>query len=237
METHEGHRQRLYKKFASGEELAQHEVLEILLYNAFPRKNTNPVAHNLLNVFGSLRNIFDADIARLKEVDGIGESAALYLKCVGKCAEAAYKSPFYEIQLKNYGDFKKFAATRLRNRKEEVLEVYFLEQNGRLMYIYSHTDYNEHGVKLEDSGLAAAVAEEKPYGVVFAHNHLTGNSKPSQKDEKFTREMQIFCSINHIRLLDHCIYAADNDIFSYFCDGNIDEIQDKFHVSVILKKQ
>ena len=81
---HEGHRQRMYDKLKNDDGLFDHELLEILLFNALPRKNTNPIAHELLDTFGSLAGVLAADTEKLKAVNGVGENVALYLKCIGE---------------------------------------------------------------------------------------------------------------------------------------------------------
>ena len=81
MPVHEGHRSRKKEQFrAHGlDAFADHEVLELLLYYAVPRQDTNPIAHRLMKKFGSLDAVFAADRAALEEVEGIGENASTLL--------------------------------------------------------------------------------------------------------------------------------------------------------------
>ena len=83
---HEGHRERLREKLISSPNtLNPREVLEILLFYAIPRKNTNEIAHQLLDMFdGSLRNVLQADMELLKSVKGVGENTAYFLKTMSK---------------------------------------------------------------------------------------------------------------------------------------------------------
>ena len=232
--VHEGHRKRMNEKLASGGLVLEHERLEMLLFNAYPRKNTNPIAHNLLNAFGSIRGVFEADVKELTAIDGVGESVALYLKCVGACAKPAYSADGVEIFLKNYGDFKEFAARRLRAKTEAVLEIYLLDKGGKVKYIFSRSDGDEHGVAVKREDIPSVVAAVKPYGMLIAHNHLTGDSNPSPKDDKFTGEMCVLCNLNGIILFDHCIYAADNNLYSYFTEGKLDQIKDRCNINSII---
>lgn len=220
--VHEGHRQRMLKKFAEGGVTLEHELLEMLLFNAYPRKNTNPVAHALLDAFGSLKGVFEADIRDLTAVEGVGESVAAYIKCVAACARPAYSADVAEAYLKNYADFKDFAAMRLRSKASEVLELYLLEKNGRVKYVFSRTNFGEHSVQLERKEIPSVLASIKPYGLLIAHNHLTGDSRPSPKDDKFTSEIAALCALYGVMLYDHCIYASDNNIYSYFSEGRFD---------------
>lgn len=234
--THDGHRQRMYQKLKDGGVFEDHELLEMLLYNAYPRKNTNPVAHALMDAFRSLKGVLEADFDSLKEVEGVGETVAAYIKCVAACVAPAYSIEGEEVVLNNYGDFKTFATKRLRNKTVEVMELYLLEKSGRVKYIYSETSDDKHRVLPDTTKIAQIITAEKPHGMVIAHNHLTGGSYPSPQDDAFTGEIQVMCSINNIRLHDHCIYAADNDVYSYYDTGKIDIIRAKYNVKSIVKK-
>lgn len=234
---HEGHRKRMYEKLAAGELLQEHERLEMLLFNAYPRKNTNPIAHALLNAFGSLRGVLEADVKELVAIEGVGESVALYLKCVAACAKPAYSSDGAEVTLKNYGDFKEFTVRRLRAKTEEVLELYMLDRSGTVKYIFSRRSGNSHKVSVERDEITSAIAAAKPYGILIAHNHLTGDSLPSEQDDKFTAEMCTLCNLSGIMLYDHCIYAADNNVYSYFTAGKLDEIKSKFNLNSLINSR
>lgn len=233
---HDGHRQRMYFKMRSGGKMPDHEMLEILLFNAYPRKNTNPIAHSLIAAFGSIKGVLEADIKELTEVEGVGENVAAYIKCIAACAASAYGVEDEDIYLKNYGEFKEFASRRLRKKTEETLEIYFCEKNGRVKYIYSETDSDMHRVKADVDELSKLLSTQKPCGIVIAHNHLSGACEPSEQDDKFTASMQMLCSLNSVILYDHCIYAADNKIFSYFDEGRIDKIKARFNLTEMLKK-
>lgn len=231
---HEGHRGRLYKKVQSGSLLADHEILEIMLFNAYPRINTNPIAHELLDRFGSLKGVLEADFERLTEVNGVGESVACYIKIIATVASLSYSSESKDVILSNYGDFKEFAASRLRNKTEEVFEVYFLEKNGRVINIYSQTDLDRHKVTISREKIMSLIAAINPYGILIAHNHLSGSSVPSSADRDFTAQMQMICSLNKIIFYDHCIYAADNDVYSFFETGTIGEMKRIYNVPNII---
>ena len=102
---HEGHRKRMYEKLKNDDGLYEHELLEILLFNAFQRKNTNPIAHALLDSFGSISGVLNASVEELCAVEGVGESVALYLKCIGECTKRTSAGSAGVAQLKSYDDF------------------------------------------------------------------------------------------------------------------------------------
>ena len=81
---HSGHRQRLKNKFVSAREtFSEHEILEFLLFYSIPRKNTNALAHKLIETFGSLQGVLKADVNSLKLVEGLGENSAIFLNLLG----------------------------------------------------------------------------------------------------------------------------------------------------------
>ena len=86
---HEGHRQRMRARFAVSDpaSFADHEMLEMLLYYALPRRDTNELAHVLIEEFGSLTAVLEADVERLVSVTGISDGTAIFLKILGEVAK------------------------------------------------------------------------------------------------------------------------------------------------------
>ena len=84
MGIHDGHREKMRRRFLQGglEAFADHEALELLLYYAIPRRDTNPIAHALMDRYGSLSAVLSAPVEDLQKVNGIGESAAVLLRLV-----------------------------------------------------------------------------------------------------------------------------------------------------------
>jgi len=218
----------MYEKLKNGDGLYEHELLEMLLFNAYPRVNTNPIAHALLNAFGSIPGVLNAEVDELCAVDGVGESVALYLKCIGECTKRSSGNAVGVALLKNYDDFKNFVRLRLRGKTQEFLELYCLEKSGRVKNIFTYTSDDPNKVQIDADRVASVIAAVKPYGLLVAHNHLSGNSAPSQNDDRFTGEVQVMCSMNNVQLYDHCIYASDDNIFSYFSSGKIDKIKNVY---------
>ena len=88
---HQGHREKMRQRFLKSglEGFADHEALELLLYYAIPRQDTNPIAHRLMDRYGSLTAVLSAPAEDLKKVEGIGESAAVLLKVAGQIGRKA----------------------------------------------------------------------------------------------------------------------------------------------------
>ena len=231
---HEGHRKRMYEKLKSGANLFDHELLEILLFNALPRKNTNPLAHSLIQTFGSLAGVFEADPDELMSVEGVGENVANYIKCVGECMKRTSPANVGVAVLKTHKDVIDFVTMRLRGKTAEVLEFYFLDKTGKVTSIHPFTCGDAHRVDIASQKITSLFATSRPFSVIIAHNHPRGEATPSENDNLFTKEMQVICSLNEVNLQDHCIFGANNEVYSYYRSGEIDKIKNSYNFRNIL---
>ena len=213
----------MYSKLESGENLYDHEILEMLLFSAFPRVNTNPIAHNLLDKFGSLSGVLKADVKELKSVEGIGDGAANFLRVVGLCQERANRVEGI-AKIVNMGEFKNFVKLRLGGKREEFLELYLLDKSGTIARILSYTSAIKYKVNVEIEEVVREISYVKPAKILAAHNHLNGSVSPSEEDEAFTQELQLVCSITGVDFQDHLIYS-DGKFYSFRDDGKMDEIK------------
>jgi DNA repair protein RadC len=231
---HEGHRQRLLGKLDSGDNLYEHEILEVLLFNAYPRRDVNPIAHALLSRFAGIKEILSADVDELCSVEGVGRNVALYLKCMGKCLELCGGCDNFGI-VKNTEQFKKMISMRFRGKSNEFLELYFLDKGGRVKRICTFTSHDADRVDIPPEEIVKLISVHKPYGIFVAHNHVNYPSAPSVADDRFTKQLQIICSINNVKLYDHCIYSGDDDIYSYFLSDRIEAIKQEYSLYNLMK--
>lgn len=232
---HEGHRERMRNKLENGEKLFNHEILEMLLFNACPRANTNPIAHALLDRFVTLFEIFNASAEELTSVNGVGESVASYLKTIGKCIECINLEQG-ALFISSYGDCKTIAERRLCNKTSEFIEVYFTRKNGAVVRILNFTSNSMNQVSVAADKIIEVISHCRPDGLVIAHNHLNGSSKPSLNDDIFTKQVQLICATNNVNLLDHVIYAKGEKTYSYFSEGRLDSIKNEISLKRVLSK-
>ena len=215
----------MYEKLKSSDDLYDHEVLEILLYSACPRINTNPLAHALLDRFVTLNGVFSATVEQLMQVDGVGESVANFIKTVGLCAERAGKignSP----TLRNMEDCKRFIDLRLRAKTEEFIELYFVNKAGKVQRIFTYTSSEKNRATVDFEAVASSITVFRPYGIIIAHNHINSDENPSDYDDRFTRTVQFICNMNGVILLDHIIYCNRELYFSFKDSGRLDKLKD-----------
>jgi len=221
---HSGHRDRLRKKFLNNgfDGMEKHEVLELMLYYAIPRKDTNPVAHQLIDSFGSISAVFDAPIDKLKEA-GISENCAIYLKLIPEICRM-------------YMDDK-------HNNKDKIIDIDNLGERVRHMFV--GRDYEAVvlllldikrkevycGVISKGSVSACEVYVRKiielavMYNAKFAvlsHNHPSGLALPSNDDIRTTARLYKALKLIDVALIDHII-VADDDYVSLKQSGLMDE--------------
>ena len=236
MSEHAGHRSRIIEKLNTNA-LQEHELLEVLLFNAIPRRNTNDLAHRLLARFGSIKGVFDAGMDELKEVNGVGESLAAYLFCIG-----TFYKKYYVPQRKEYpekyeaDDFFCFARTYYGELPYEVLDFYFLNNTGSIIGRKRFTDMREHHVILDAAELSKALVKSGAKGVVAVHNHLIGNVDYSEYDDQATSKIQVVCSVQNVMFCDHLVVMG-NGVYSYYQGGRMKQISSDYSLDNILKTE
>lgn len=234
---HEGHRQRMMEKLASESVLQDHELLEILLFNAIPRKNTNEIAHNLIDACGGLANVFRADVKLLASVKGVGTSTAAFLKTVGAIYERMGASELLESvhMIFSYRDFSSYVRERYGGMSSELLELYALDAKNRICFVQGFTTGERDQVEINATDVSRFIADHRPKGIVIAHNHPHGAATPSIRDNEFTRLAHVLCTLNNVVLVDHVI-AGEDDIYSYYLSGELEKIRSCYDIETMMRR-
>ena len=221
-DIHKEHRKRLRERFDKDPGgFTKHELLELLLFYAIPRRNVNPVAHKLLAKYGSVKNVLRADGKDLAEVDGIGESAATYLNLIGKLLDVVADEKQDETKIYRFDDIKIYLLNLFKAATAEQFCAIYLSKNERILFKEVYTDNDKNGVSVDMIPFSRSFSNVKPYAVVIAHNHPSGNPAPSVRDDTATEKLAMLFSL--VRLYDHLIVGA-TDVFSYRMDGRLDKI-------------
>lgn len=220
----EGHRERLRQKFLQGGYSAFHEyeILELLLTYAIPRKDTKIIAKGLLEKFGSLEKIVSSSPDELSSINGIGQGAGIFLKLIGEVAKNLYKGGIEKeaIQLKEKENLLRYLRGDIGFLSREVFKVIFLNNFNRVVgdeILFSGT--------IDKSAIYPREILEKALyykakGIIFAHNHPSGNIRPSKQDIQLTEHMQEVLEMVDIKLLEHII-ITDDGYFSFLEEGLI----------------
>lgn len=209
---HVGHRERLKESFDKngGESLNDINFLELLLFYAIPRRDTNELAHALLNRFGSLSGVLDASEQELASVSGLGKSSARLLKIARDVVRRYTTEPLRDMKvMTKRSQLGAYFVPLLQYETEEKVYLMCLNAKGGVI---SCTLLNSGTVSTVSVKIRTAVdiaMRQKAMGVVLAHNHPGGNAIPSVEDRNFTRELKRALELMDIRLYDHIIVAGD----------------------------
>ena len=223
---HEGHRERIRERlFSHGESLTDHELLEILLFDPINRRNTNPIAHDLLDSFGDLEGVFNATPRLLCTVAGIGPRAAEHIWMVGELMRRIRGVKNRRISLSNFGEVSAFIRERFDDCKTEKLEVYLADVNCVFLCAKTVSGVRKDKVSLGSQTFGYILSEVKPVNVIVAHNHPSGNSTPSEEDDRCMREISRMCHMHGARLCDSVIVGKD--LYSYYYTGRIYSVEYK----------
>ena len=204
---HENHRNRLRKKFLSFPDIMEeHEILELLLTYSIPRKNTNDIAHELLERLGSISGVFDASFSMLKEVKGVGDSTALFLKVVSTVirlySQDKYKPKKHALSREEVAQilFNKFVC-----RSEECVAIALLNPKQKLVFCDIIAKGTFGSVNLYSRDLLKLVVNFDARFAIIAHNHPSGIALPSKEDLIVTKELYNLLEMLEISLVDHII--------------------------------
>lgn len=211
---HKDHRKRVREEFLRNgfdDNTPVHKILELLLFYAIPRKDTNEIAHMLENRFHSLAGILDAPIEQLTEVPGVGESAAILLKLIMPIARR-YQADKNEknARYSSIDDICKFLMNQYFGYNKEVFSISSFSANGKMLGYDVLRVGNIAEVSISTREIIEIVLKYHAVCVVIAHNHPGGTALPSDEDVAVTET--IGSALNHInvKLLDHIIIAGDD---------------------------
>ncbi len=209
---HENHRQRMRDRcMKSGfEGFSDHELVEMLLSYGIPRKDTNPIAHELIDRFGSLGRVLEANTDELMQVHGIGERSAIIF-------------PLIMTAMRRYGMEKDDSGNRFDRvsliaqhfcglffgMDKEVVYAMLLDNRMNKVDCYKVGEGTVNSSTVNIRELVEKVIAKKASSVVLAHNHPHGLAIPSTADREFTIELKNLLDPLSINLLEHFIIVED----------------------------
>ncbi|MBQ7643299.1 MAG: RadC family protein [Clostridia bacterium] len=219
--VHDDHRSRMRKKFIDHREsLYDHEILEMLLFYAVPRKNVNPLAHELIAKYGSLGSLAKAEIKSLLENDGVGESTAVFLSLIGEYIEKVNEEKHDKIKIYSLEQVKPFLIGALGGRKTEYFYIYYLGKKDKIIKKGFFTDGKTDSVSVCFDDLSKDLSIIRPESIVIAHNHPSGIIYPSLVDDASTKKIKEICDFFKVNFYDHII-VGDDDVYSYSKNGRM----------------
>ena len=218
---HEGHRERLrnrVKKYGL-ESLEDHEKLEYLLFAFVPRRDTNPIAHELLRTFGSLKRVLDAEPVQLLSIKGMTENAALFLHSLPDML-SAYSLSERSSLLDGVLPCAEYIIAKIGSKNEEHFMVLYLNDGCHLIKADDNTSGKNKTVSVNRDKIVAEAVKCGAKYVVLGHNHPNGSITPSMADIDSTNRIVQALGVVNVILGDHLIVSGD-EYYSMKVHGDI----------------
>lgn len=211
MAEHDGHRERMRQRARETDMrgFQPHEVLEFLLMYAIPRRDVNPLAHKLIKHFGSLSGVLDARPEELMQVPGVGENAATLLASLVSVFSVYQRDRWRKrpclFSRKEAGEF----CTALFSRqKVESIVIVCLDVHKAVLASEMLTQGTVSETPLYPREVVAYALRHQAHSVILAHNHPSGDTRPSMDDLRITLEIRDALRTMDITLEDHFIIAG-----------------------------
>ena len=226
----QGHRERIKEKFLKNgiDGFAEYEILELLLTYCIPRKDTKPIAKELLNKFKSLDNVFKADLDKLSAIDGLGKNSVAFLKLIGDLPSIIYKDELKNkklieketLKISNKDILLKYLRNKIGYEEIEKFYVLYLSSSNEVI------EFEENSVGTLDRSsvypreIYKKIINLNAKSIILAHNHPSDNITPSKCDIDLTNEIAKGLKNFGALLIEHIIITK-NSYFSFLEEGLI----------------
>ncbi len=209
---HKGHRQRMLKKYIDHgiDCFEEHEILEILLFSAYTRRNTNDIAHDLIKRFGSLNGVLNASMDDLCEVDNVGPNAAAMLSFFKDVALRQNVRDNSGVVLDSSEKLRQFCHTLLAGNRVEVAHALFLDDSFTLISESQISSGVTNRVEFDLKKIVAKALRNQSTHIVLVHNHPGGVTMASASDVAATRRTANALKELGIELVDHIIVNEES---------------------------
>lgn len=218
-----GHRERIREKFATAglDSFLDHEILELLLTYAVPRRDTKPLAWALLKKFGTLAAVFDADENQLTQVDGIGTGAARFLRLIRAVFKKYSLDEVKEtVSIRTPQQVLEYCKASLAGKKEECLEIIYLSVRNTVMSTQVVASGLIDRVAVSPRKIVECALAAKASAIILVHNHPSGDATPSQEDISLTQDVIQAAALFGILVHDHIIVGKGSH-YSLKANGKI----------------
>lgn len=209
---YQGHRARLRKRFIQSgpEQMPDYELLELILFRAIPRRDTKPIAKELLTKFGSFTEVINAPSTRLKEISGVGDAVVTELKLIKATSLRLMQSDLQQKTiLHSWSTMIAYVTAAMAYEQREQFRIIFLDKGNKILAdeiqaegTIDHTPVYPREVVKRALEVGAAV-------IILVHNHPSGDPTPSRADISMTKEIIEACEKIDIKVMDHIIVGRD----------------------------
>lgn len=226
----EGHRQRLREKFLEYglEGFHDYEVIELLLTLGTPRRDCKAPAKAALEKFKTLQGVFEASPRELQEIKGIGPKNLFGVKLIKAVTERYLrKKLIYKDPVNNSKELFDYLYISMRDKTRECFKVIFLDAKNRVITTENLFEGTLTASAVYPREVVNAALANKSAALIFAHNHPSGDPKPSAEDIAITRQLVFACKVMGITVHEHLV-IGDNRYFSFADQGYIAEMNREY---------
>lgn len=212
MSIHDGHRRRFKEEFlARPDSFPDHKVLELLLFYANPRGDTNPTAHALMARFDSISGVLDALPEELEKVPGVGEHTIVLLKAVKEMTGRYFSSraSLGEI-VRSIEDAGALLKDYFAGARTERVYLLCMDGKGKSLGVRQVGEGSVDSAQFAPRAIVEAALSLNASRVILAHNHVSGIAIPSPEDRAATEKMKEVLWTVGIKLEDHLIFTDDD---------------------------
>ena len=210
--VHKDHRGRMRKKFRDNgfAGFADHEILEMLLYYSVPRRDTNPLAHKILDKYKTLANVFDASPEDLMHEVGVSEVTAPLLSMIPKLSKV-YETTKWErsVCLNNTEMLGEYAVSMFKDSQNEEFALICLDANRCVHWSGAIIKGTIDRTEAYPRVVVDEALKHKATKIIFAHNHPSGTLAPSVDDKNATEVLVKILKGIGIEVLDHIIVSGN----------------------------
>jgi DNA repair protein RadC len=206
-----GHRKRIKEKYKKGglNGWLDYEVLEFALSYSIPRKDTKPMAKELLAKFKSINGVLDANIENLEKVSGVSEHTALFLNFLKDIAIVYLESGLYDRDLLSSPEFVyNYLKAALKGSHDEEFRVLFLNNQNRLIAVETIQTGTVDAATIYPRKVVERTLYNHANGVIIAHNHPGTSLRPSKEDIAITKLIRGALTTIGAELVDHIIIGG-----------------------------
>lgn len=222
MSIHDGHRQRLKRRFLDEglDSFSDIQVLELLLFYTIPRKDTNPIAHELLARFGSLSQVLEASVEELTKTPGISENSAIFLHLITEVGRYYLVDRGTRVSiLPTIEDCARYLLPFFFGRRNETVYLLCLDAKCKVLCCREVGEGSVNSAAISIRKIVETALGVNATTVILAHNHPSGIAIPSGDDVQTTRRVAAALAAVEIQLADH-IVVADDDYVSMVQSGH-----------------
>lgn len=213
MSIHEGHRERLKERFRREglDHFDELYVLELLLFYCKPRVDTNPLAHKLLEHFGSLSRVLDASADELEKVDGVGKNISTFLTLITQVGR------YYQVRRSEPGQILRtidqcghYLVPYFYGREQETVFMLCLDAKCKVICCKKVGEGSVNSANIPVRRVVEMALSANATTVVLAHNHPSGLAIPSADDIQTTHKVAKALETVEIILADHIVVSKDD---------------------------